>query len=204
MEIQDSTVGHVAVIQPLGSIDTRGSFDFERKVKERLAGKSRLFAVDFEHVELLTSAGIRVLVMLAKRLEGIDGRLVLYSLKSQVQTVFDISGLTQHFVIEPSKGSALTRLASDAGSAAPSATPLSKVSSLVLRLLGREETKSAAGQGAARPQRPQERDVELYEQVAQLLTASEKRSVEKTTKKGPQGARRPDPNLSKSSKGDPR
>jgi hypothetical protein len=55
MEIQDSTVGDVAIIQPFGSIDTRGSFDFERKVKERLAGKSRLFAVDFERVELKIS-----------------------------------------------------------------------------------------------------------------------------------------------------
>ena len=203
MEILDSTVGDVAIIQPMGSVDTRGSFDFERKVKERLAGKTRLFAVDFEEVELLTSAGIRVLVMLAKRLEGIDGRLVLYSLKSQVQTVFDISGLTQHFVIEPSKELALKRLASDPSSPASSATPLSRVSVLVMRLLGRGEQETASGQEAAR-QRPQERGSELYDHVAQLLTASELRSVAKTPKKGSRVSRRPDPNASRSGKREPR
>ena len=184
MEIQDSTVGDVAIIQPLGSVDTRGSFDFERKVKERLTGKSRLFAVDFEKVELLTSAGIRVLVMLAKRLEGVDGRLVLYSLNDLVQTVFDISGLTQHFVIEPSKETALARLASDTGWPDSSASPLSKVSAQVMRLLGSEEPETGSGQAAARPPRRREQEFELYEQIAQLLTDSELRPVVKTPKKG--------------------
>ena len=173
----------VAIIQPLGSVDTRGSFDFERKVKERLAGKSRLFAVDFEQVEFLTSAGIRVLVMLAKRLEGVDGRLVLYSLNDLVQTVFDVSGLTQHFVIEPSKETALARLASDTGWSDSSATPLSRVSAHIMRLLGSEEPETGSGQEAARPQRRREQEVELYEQIAQLLTDAELRPVE-TPKEG--------------------
>lgn len=203
MEIQDSTVGDVAIIQPLGSVDTRGSFDFERTVKERLAGKSRLFAVDFEQVELLTSAGIRVLVMLAKRLEGVDGRLVLYSLNKLVQTVFDISGLTQHFVIEPSKETALARLASDAGWPDSSATPLSRVSAHVMRLLGSEEPETGSGQQAARPERSREEESELYKQIAQLLTDSEPRPVVKTPEKGSQVSRL-DSNVSRSGKREPR
>jgi anti-anti-sigma factor len=124
----------VAVIEPAGVIDTRASIAFEKQVVELLAAGKRLFAIDFSKVDLITSAGIRVLVMLAQRLQG-NGAMVLFALGEQVRTVFDVAGLMRQFRVAASRQEALQMLSADRQARAPAAAPSSKVARLAMRLL---------------------------------------------------------------------
>lgn len=135
MEITSSSQDGVAIVEPSGVIDTRGSIVFEQSIVDLLEGGKRQFAVDFTRVELITSAGIRVLVMLAQRLSGIDGALVLFALRNDVLKVFDIAGLMSQFRVAATRDEALQHLAADPSAHGAASSPSSKVSRLIMRLL---------------------------------------------------------------------
>lgn len=126
-------VDRIAVIEPEGAVDTRSAQDFEKAILARLAEEVARFIVGFEKVELISSAGLRVLVMLAKRVDQASGGLVLYGLSDHVRTVFDVTGLTDHFVIAATEGDALARLQSPRDEGSEGAR--GKLSDLVARLL---------------------------------------------------------------------
>lgn len=130
LTIETEKRGQVDVVRPVGSIDTGTAFDFENLIVELLDDGSRYFVVDFSAVEQLTSSGIRVLLMLAKKLKGIDGALKLCFLTDHVRTVLEISGLTSQFEIAKT----IEDAASDIGPG-PSASGPSRLTSLVARLV---------------------------------------------------------------------
>ncbi len=164
MEVTASERVGIVVLEPIGAIDTRGAFDFERAVLGRLDGGARRFVVDLARVELVTSAGIRVLVMLAKRLQGLEGALALCRLNDQVRTVLEIAGLASQFQIADSVDAAAALVAPPAEAAGPPRG--SRVSRLASHLLGEGAGASAAAAGSS------SRPSALSTLVAQLLGES--------------------------------
>lgn len=106
MEIRESREGGVVVIEPVGKLDTKTSMDFEKKIVDLLTAGERRFVVDFGELEYISSAGLRVLLMLGKK-AGASGSLVLCSLNKSVRDVFDIAGFTSIFKIADTRDAAL-------------------------------------------------------------------------------------------------
>ncbi len=102
MMIKKSTVGDVAIVAPEGSID----IDTSRILKEKLNGLidtgTTVILVDFSAVDFMTSTGLGVLVAFAKRVEEVDGKVALFSLNDDIQSVFDTVGFTAFFDIHQS------------------------------------------------------------------------------------------------------
>lgn len=147
MDVNESKQGGIVILQPVGAIDTRSAFDLEHKLDELLVAGSRSFVIDFSEVGLLASSGIRVLLMLVKRLTAVGGSLALCELTDYAKTVLDISGLTAQFSIAATREEALSMLqslemeaaaepADDEVAPSPEGVGLSKVSSTMLKLLG--------------------------------------------------------------------
>ena len=163
MELKTSKQDDVVVITAVGMIDTRGSMRLEREINTHFEQSIRRFVVDLAGVELITSAGIRVLVMLVKRLAGAGG-LVLTGMNENVRAVFDIAGLLNQFTIcaMPDEGVARLR----AVAAAPAAPQKSKVSRAAHLLLSTDGVESgefaAASSSGSGPSK-------LAIEVAQLL-----------------------------------
>jgi anti-anti-sigma factor len=132
MEVQEITAGEVLVLLPVGRLDTATSSEFESHVQRVLTRGVSRFVVDCGRLEYVSSAGLRVLLMLAKRLSGGKGALVLCSMSQPVQEVFEIAGFSRIFSIESDRPSALERASSgslDAGAPrraprAPAAPPV--------------------------------------------------------------------------------
>ena len=163
MELKTSKQDDVVVIIAVGMIDTRGSMRLEREINTQFEQAIRRFVIDLAGVELITSAGIRVLVMLVKRLAGTGG-LVLTGMNDNVRAVFDISGLLNQFTICATPDEAVIRLRTAA--AAPAAPQKSKVSRAAHLLLSTDGVESGEfappGSAASGPSR-------LTVEVAQLL-----------------------------------
>jgi anti-sigma B factor antagonist len=113
MRIRDETIGAVRVLAPVGRIDSNTSRDLERSLLGHAASEAAIL-VDLLEVEYISSAGLRVLLKAAKAARDGGGRLVLCSLGQSVREVFALAGLTAIFTIEPSRTSALQRLAEGA------------------------------------------------------------------------------------------
>jgi stage II sporulation protein AA (anti-sigma F factor antagonist) len=116
MEIVEEKQGEVVILAPGGRVDSASSGQLEAALLKSLgAGPARL-AVDLASVEYISSAGLRVLLMLVKKMRGGGGRLVLCAMPESVRLVFELAGFLPLFEIEDSREAAVARL--EAGSSA--------------------------------------------------------------------------------------
>ena len=106
MEIAQEKRGAVSVLAPVGRLDTDSAADLELCVHDVLGTGIKHFVVDLAQINYVSSAGLRVLLMLAKSVDG-KGSLRVSGLNPQVQQVFDIAGFTKLFAIHPDRESAL-------------------------------------------------------------------------------------------------
>ena len=92
-----------------GSLDAVTSPDAEVKLMAA-ANEATSMVIDFSALTYISSAGLRVMLGLAKTMQKKDGKLVISSLSPQVKEVFDISGFTAIFRIFATKDDAISVL----------------------------------------------------------------------------------------------
>jgi|HigsolmetaGSP11D_1036233.scaffolds.fasta_scaffold02318_6 stage II sporulation protein AA (anti-sigma F factor antagonist) len=77
-----------------GRLDSSNAGEFEQALLNRIdAGELRL-VLDLSELSYISSAGLRVFLMAAKRLSARQGRMALCGLQDNVREVFEISGFT--------------------------------------------------------------------------------------------------------------
>ncbi len=111
MNLTDETKNGVIVFSPEGRIDTRSSSAFEQGVMSRVdSAEGQVNVVmNFTELDYINSTGMRVLLILAKRLSGVSGKLVLCEMKDHIVEVFKISGFNQILTIVGSEEDALAQ-----------------------------------------------------------------------------------------------
>ena len=111
MNLTDETKNGVLVLAPQGHIDSRTSSEFEQAVVAHAIGPEGATQVvmNFAGLDYINSTGLRVLVLLAKRLAGVKGKLVLCEMKEHILEVFKISGFHQILTIVDTEADALRR-----------------------------------------------------------------------------------------------
>jgi len=110
LEVREDRREAGLLVSPVGRIDSNTSGELERVLLAR-AAEPRL-VVDLSGVEYVSSAGLRVFLMLARKVKAAGGRLALCSLPASVKQVFDLAGFTTLFTVEPSVEQALQRVSS--------------------------------------------------------------------------------------------
>lgn len=111
MEIQEGRSGDVLVVAPRGRVDSTTSGDLEQRLLDLLGSGQRRLVLDLAGIEYISSAGLRVLLLVAKRLKTAQGDLVLCALTPAVRQVFELAGFLSIFQLEDSREAALARLA---------------------------------------------------------------------------------------------
>ncbi len=112
MNIVSETRNDVLFIRPEGRIDTRTAGDFEKTVMGAMdaATQPARVLIDFGELDYINSTGMRVLLILAKRLSATSGKLVLCGMKEHIVEVFSISGFNQILTITGTEQEALEKL----------------------------------------------------------------------------------------------
>lgn len=100
------------VLKPKGRLDSSTGPAFEGELLQLINSGAGRLLLDFSDLVYISSAGLRVVLLAAKRLQSANGRLALCSLSPQIAEVFRISGFDAILDIHPSSESALARLAS--------------------------------------------------------------------------------------------
>jgi anti-anti-sigma factor len=166
MQVASSTRDGITIVAPTGVIDTRTAQAFEATMVQAFEGGARAFAVDFGRVTLITSAGIRVLVMMTHRLQRVSGGLVLFALGDRVKTVFEIGGLLQQFQIATGESDAVELLSRPKTAPISAAARPSRLASLVFDV---SCDADALHQGLTRAATPAEAPSAVAEAVAAAL-----------------------------------
>ncbi|MEO5340415.1 MAG: STAS domain-containing protein [Magnetococcus sp. MYC-9] len=97
MEIEQEQRGGIRVVTPRGRIDSTTSTLFEQQIMGLLQEGDVELVLNFQHIDYISSAGLRVLLMAAKRLKPRGGRVVLCAIQPHIQEVFRISGFVSLF-----------------------------------------------------------------------------------------------------------
>ncbi|MCD1260513.1 STAS domain-containing protein [Paenibacillus athensensis] len=107
MNINEQAQGDVVLLTIGGRLDGNSSSTLEARFLQLVeAGKSR-FVFDLGELEYVSSAGLRSLLVAAKKTKTIQGKLALTRMTDNVKEVFDMSGFSAIFSIYPTADEAL-------------------------------------------------------------------------------------------------
>lgn len=99
MEIREETIEGHTVVSLAGQIDSTASKEFEEELVAIIDRGINTMIIDFLNVKFISSAGLRVLLLAAKKVKPYNGKVVLCNLAKDVKEVFDISGFSSIFTI---------------------------------------------------------------------------------------------------------
>jgi anti-sigma B factor antagonist len=97
MEISESKRHGVVIVRLTGRLDASNAGALEQTLLGHIAGGNTRLVVDCEPLEYISSAGLRVLLVAAKRLKSGAGAIALAALKEPIKEVFDIAGFSSIF-----------------------------------------------------------------------------------------------------------
>ncbi|QTA91079.1 STAS domain-containing protein [Desulfonema magnum] len=94
MNITENVQGNVHQVYLEGRFDADTADKVEEFIRKKIKKKISHFVLDMENVSFIASAGLRVVIVLAKELRGEHkGDLYVAALQPSVYRVFEISGL---------------------------------------------------------------------------------------------------------------
>lgn len=99
MNIHETKQNDIIIFALEGRLDSNTSENFEQQLMEKIDGTNNKMIVEFSDLDYISSAGLRVLLMAAKRLKIVNGSFVLCGLKAHLYEIFEISGFLQILTI---------------------------------------------------------------------------------------------------------
>jgi anti-sigma B factor antagonist len=110
MDIVEERREGAVVLKISGRLDSATSGALEERLLALMNENVRRFVLDFDALAYISSAGLRVLLMVAKKLKPTGGLLVLCRLHDHIREVFDLAGFSALFPIHDSEAAALKHL----------------------------------------------------------------------------------------------
>ena len=100
MEISQERDGDVVIVRLSGRLDSSAAPGAEERLSASLTGTPPRVAIDMGQLVYISSAGLRVLLVLAKKVQQEKGKVALGGLAANVREVFTVSGFDTIFPIE--------------------------------------------------------------------------------------------------------
>ena len=107
MEINTERTNGVLVAKAWSRIDGANAREFEKAMKAAISESDSAVVIDFGELSYISSAGLRALLVIAKKLQNRDAAFAICSLTDTVRAVFEISGFDKIIAIHSSREEAL-------------------------------------------------------------------------------------------------
>ena len=98
MNIQKTVSGTTLAVQLEGRLDTATSPKLEEELRGSIDGMTSL-VIDFEKLEYISSAGLRVLLAMQKIMNR-QGQMLLKNVSETIMEVFEVTGFSEFLTIE--------------------------------------------------------------------------------------------------------
>lgn len=110
MEISVIKKGYASVVNVSGKMDASTAPQFDEACDKLLQENERNLVLNMAALEYISSAGLRSILALGKKIKTAGGQLLLCCLEGMVKEVFEISGFASMFKFFPSQEKALEQL----------------------------------------------------------------------------------------------
>ena len=97
----------ISIATPIGHIDSSNADEFQRIVESRIEQEDQALILDFERVFFISSAGLRVNLVLSRKFTGQGKKFGLCTLSEPIRSVFATSGFEQIIPIYESRAAAI-------------------------------------------------------------------------------------------------
>ena len=94
MDIKVDKQDDIIILSLVGRMDAVSSPEFDKKLDGLISEGNKQFILDLSSLDYISSAGLRSVLLVSKRLKQEKGNLMLACLKDMVKEVFDISGFS--------------------------------------------------------------------------------------------------------------
>ncbi len=109
MNVNSETVGDINIVTPSGRLDSMTAPSFESELLSRTEESTDGVIVDFTDLDYVSSAGLRIMLMAAKRMKAASRKLIICGLSDSIHDVFRISGFLTIFTIVGSREEAIEK-----------------------------------------------------------------------------------------------
>ena len=112
LEVRSEVADGVAIYRISGRLDAEAatSQGLQSAVGSAINGGNPRIIFDMREVTLITSAGLRVVLVMAKQAAAAKGGLAIFGVQSAVDEVFEISGLKQFISVALDEAEARSKL----------------------------------------------------------------------------------------------
>jgi stage II sporulation protein AA (anti-sigma F factor antagonist) len=107
MEFAQESAGDVVIARLAGRLDSSSAAAAEEQLTRIVGSGTPRLAIDLSKLEYISSAGLRVLLLVARKVQQAGGRLALFGLTPNVHEVFSISGFNTIFTIRADAAAAI-------------------------------------------------------------------------------------------------
>lgn len=112
MKISQTKSGAVTVLKLEGHLDSTTSSALQAELLPLMDAASARVAVDMTAVEYVSSAGLRIVLMAAKKAQASGSKIAIFGLSNPVRETFEISGFSRLISIVGTEADALDALTS--------------------------------------------------------------------------------------------
>jgi anti-sigma B factor antagonist len=94
MEITEERRAEVLILRVIGKLDASTARALEDRILPLIVSSQGKLVVELSQLDYISSAGLRVFLLAAKRMDQAKGKMILCSLKDSVRQVFEIAGFS--------------------------------------------------------------------------------------------------------------
>lgn len=109
MDITTRSAGGATIVAIAGHLDSNTAPRAQQALDAVPVSAGARLLLDFSAVDYISSAGLRVMLGMAKRLGAAGGELRLFGLNASVREVFDVSGFSTILAVSATEADALQR-----------------------------------------------------------------------------------------------
>jgi len=114
MKIAEERQSEVVVLKPDGSLDSTDSPELEAAVLRNIENGETRMVIDLSKVSYITSRGLRVFLLGAKKMAAAGGQFAVCSLQEFAHKVFEAVGFQEVVTVFDTATEAVTSLSGDA------------------------------------------------------------------------------------------
>ena len=100
MEIERVEQGEKTILYVSGRVDTQTASEFQSILDDVVSDQKINLVLDFQDVEYVSSAGLRAILYIQKKIDSIPGAaMTLENVRDEVREVFEMTGFTEFLTI---------------------------------------------------------------------------------------------------------
>jgi anti-anti-sigma factor len=107
MNVQVESSKEYTIVSVEGRIDSTNAGEFEKPMMKVIEDGCTKIILDCSGLNYISSSGLRVFLIVLKKMMAVKGEFNLCNLQPGIKEVFDISGFSSIFSVFPDKAAAL-------------------------------------------------------------------------------------------------